>query len=172
MRATAFTKAIVLLGLGAATAGCGSQASDLCELICECEHCNDYEESLDCIVVTAQSDMADAYGCEEKWSAWATCIEEKGECEEEEANFSTSGSGSCSGMQPLGMSCMVDDDCFSFGAVCDATGMCQQRTCADGNPCETNADCPGEDRCQNQAQELDECVSDASEHDGPFVDLD
>lgn len=172
MRATSILKALLLIG-PLASAGCGSQASQLCDLACECEHCNDYEEDLNCVQLQAQQDIAEAYECSEEWEAWASCVEEKAECDEDEARFSTSGSGSCSGSMPLNFSCATDTDCGGFGASCQA-GMCVQRVCAgtDGFSCETNDDCPGEDRCGDEQQDLNECIDDSSAHDGPIFDFD
>jgi hypothetical protein len=173
MRATSILKAMLLIGPLAA-AGCGSHASQVCDLICECEHCNDYEEELDCIQLQAQQDMAEVYECNDQFEAWAVCIEEKGECDEDDADFSTSGSGSCSGSMPLGFSCASDAECGGFGASCQS-GMCVQRVCAGdsgGFSCETDDECPGEDRCSSEQQELAECISDSSAHNGPIFDFD
>jgi hypothetical protein len=173
MRATSILKAMLLIGPLAA-AGCGSRASQICDLVCECEHCNDYAEDINCIQLQAQQDIAETYECSDQYEAWATCVEEKGECDEDEARFSTSGNGSCSGSLPLGISCAADADCGGFSATCQS-GMCVQRVCAgtdDQFSCETDSDCPGQDRCTDEEQELSECISDSSAHGGPIFDFD
>lgn len=170
MRAIAIFEAMLLIGpLAASTAGCGSQAAAVCDLVCECEHCNDYEEDLTCIQLEGQADVAEAYECADQWDAWATCVEEKGECDADEARFSTSGgSGSCSGSEPTGDACTTDTDCGG-NESCQG-GMCARRVCAgDGSSCQSDADCPGQDRCASERDALSGCIDDSSAHDGPIL---
>jgi len=174
MRVKASLRIIALLGALAAAPGCGTQADTMCDLLCECEHCNDYDEDLECIRFHAQEDAASTYECADEWEKYATCYEDKGRCEETEANFTLSSGGSCSGQQPVGVSCVTDPDCNVGGGV-DATcqgGMCVIRVCAgNGGPCDRDEDCPGVSLCQSQEEALYECVIAASAHNGPLYDL-
>jgi len=171
MRATAtgVITAISLVGALALAHGCASQATTVCELICECEHCNDVEEELSCAQIETSADIAEVYGCDAEWEAYAVCYEEKGKCNEKEASFSTQAPGRCDGLAPTGFPCTTQVDCEQLGSflTCDA-GQCSQRVCSgpDEYPCENDDDCPGgEDRCQDEAVKLNECQSEASGHD-------
>lgn len=175
MLAKSFKTVVLGAGLSALAvlaAGCGSQASTLCSLECDCEHCNDYEADVRCRSLETQQEIADTYECADQWSAWATCVEERGRCDEEEANFTTSAAGSCSGTEPIGASCATDNDCGGFGASC-AAGMCVQRVCeGDGNSCQNDSDCPGDNVCRDQQIALGECIDKASAHGGAGFDFD
>lgn len=175
MHAKSFRWVVLPLGLSvlaALAAGCGSRASTLCSLECDCEHCNDYEDDFKCEGYETQQEVAAAYACADQWDTWAACVEERGRCEEEEARFTTSSPGSCSGTEPTGDSCITDSDCGGFGRSCSA-GMCVQRVCAgNGDSCEDDADCSGEDACQNEEDALSKCIDDASEHGGIRIDFD
>ncbi|NUQ75020.1 MAG: hypothetical protein HUU21_15830 [Polyangiaceae bacterium] len=178
MHANALRTVVFPLGLAALTAffaGCGSRASAVCDLICECEHCNDYEEDVQCEAIETTAEMAAVYECADQWEAWATCLEERGRCEETEANFTTATAGSCSGKTNTNFPCMNNGDCQStFGpaSLCES-GMCSQRTCAGSDiPCESNNQCSGEDQCDAEEDALDDCVDNASSHGGVPFDID
>src|SRR5258706_4390639 len=97
---------LVLSGLCAVSA-CKSQATTICDLECDCEHCNDYESDIKCDQRTMEHDVADAYGCADKWDAWATCYEDNGSCNQDTANYSTVAqtSGSCTGLTDTKKAC-------------------------------------------------------------------
>jgi hypothetical protein len=172
MRATA-SGAITFLSLSALLAvahGCGSQASDVCELVCECEHCNDVDEELLCNQLETGADVAEAYACDAEWEAYATCVEDKGKCDEKEARFSTEEPGRCNATEPIGVPCVDQAECSQFGSnlTCDG-GQCVGRVCSGegGFFCASDSDCPGgEDRCGDKLSDLNECESKASAHGG------
>jgi hypothetical protein len=156
-----------------AAAGCGSQASTLCDLICECEHCSDLDEDATCTELEAEMDVAEAYECQAEWEDWATCVEEKGRCEEKDARYTTQEPGSCSEVQDTGFPCTVEGDCDAGtgpDSFCEA-GTCKFRTCSgSGGTCSTNSDCQGgEDACGDQREDLAKCQADASDHPNPFT---
>src|SRR5262245_55561045 len=132
---------------------CKSQATTICDVECDCEHCNNYEKDLKCDGRNAEADIADAYGCADKWETWATCFEEQGSCDESKASYSTvkMTPGSCTGTMTTAVMCPTGNaDCATAGpmAFCDA-GTCKIKTCLGmGNPCTTNAECgtAGQDR--------------------------
>lgn len=160
--------AAILVGMSAPVMGCSS-AESVCSLMCECEHCNDYSEMATCSQLTTVESIAEAYECSEQWEAYMSCIEDKGTCDEEEANFRTTGDGSCSDTEPLGNSCATNADC-SFGppgGFCQG-GECMARVCANsgGAWCETNADCPGAPLCETEEEAVDKCIDNASNHQG------
>jgi len=175
MHGTTIKTAILLIGLAAAAPGCGSRAAAVCEVICACEHCNDYDEDVSCRLLEAQEDVAGAYECGDAFDAWATCVEEKGRCDAKDADFTTRQTGSCSVSDPVGITCLSDNDCDGFGngLLCEG-GMCMQRMCAGGGnqSCESDGDCEGADLCTAQQDALDKCIDSASAHGGPQFDLD
>jgi len=88
MKRTIVVSALVLFGFSFATMGC-SRATVICELVCECEHCNDQDKIEQCNSVNAAEDVASAYDCGEQWDAYTVCFEERGTCEVKESRFST-----------------------------------------------------------------------------------
>ena len=178
MHTSAYSKiAALTLGIAATSllsAGCGSRAGAVCSLVCDCEHCNDYEEEVSCTLYQTQADVADAYGCADQWDAWAACVEEKGTCDDKEANFSTATPGRCNAFEPTTTACMTAADCVSvdFDLTCEA-GMCARRVCSGGGQgCQNDGDCSGDDLCDAEDDALDKCIDDASKHGGTSVDFD
>ncbi len=88
MKSTILASALVLFGFSFATMGC-SRATVICELACECEHCNDQNEVESCNQLRTAEDVASAYDCSEQWDAYTVCVEERGTCDATEARFST-----------------------------------------------------------------------------------
>lgn len=104
-------KPLLLLSLVGASADC-SRAQVICELVCDCMHCNDHDEILVCAQYSRQEDMADAYGCGEAWSALSICIEERGTCDETEFTTIENGSGNRCGAELRGL-----DDCIKAASA-------------------------------------------------------
>jgi hypothetical protein len=80
--------AFLLAGFASLSVGC-SRAQVVCDLVCECEHCNDQEEIVTCDQLEVQESVADAYACGDAWEALTVCQEEKGTCDVDEARFET-----------------------------------------------------------------------------------
>src|SRR5690242_11769219 len=142
MHLTNRLRVIFLFGLAGAagvSGGC-SRAATVCSLICDCEHCNDYEEDEACTEYDTSQNIAEAYDCGDAWDAYLVCVEDKGRCKEEEADFTTRAPGSCSGKQATGISCATAADCFGGpGTTCES-GTCMARFCSGingGESCET-----------------------------------
>ncbi|MBW2457973.1 MAG: hypothetical protein JRI68_25935, partial [Deltaproteobacteria bacterium] len=67
--------------VGAAASGCG-KAAEYCDLMCECELCNDrkYDE---CIINTdGNLDTASAYECDADYEAYLDCVISKSDCDD------------------------------------------------------------------------------------------
>jgi hypothetical protein len=152
---------------------CKSEATTICDLECDCEHCNDFASEVRCDERNAEHDVADAYGCADVWDTWATCYEDKGSCDESKATYSTvqQTAGSCSNESSTGKACPNgNSDCTS--GVPDqycAAGMCKFKSCAgSGVPCTSNSQCSsgGQDRCASEQKTLGDCVTKASAHGG------
>lgn len=142
---------------------CTSLAGSVCDAICECEHCNDIEEDELCLLWEAQEEISSVYECESAFEDYATCYEDKGRCEEKEANFSTHASGSCIPNYNSGMTCTDATECYMPDATCD-NGTCHHRGCsADGSYCDNDSDCAGDDLCREENQRLMECIDAASD---------
>lgn len=108
--------ALVWVGFSSAMMGC-SRAAVVCELVCECEHCNDQDKIEACNRLGTTEDVASTYGCDDAWEAYTVCVEERGTCDADTSRFST------------------ENDM-------------------------------GENRCQNEADDLDTCIEKASAHEG------
>jgi hypothetical protein len=110
--------AFLALGLVVSGAGC-SRAQVMCDLICECEHCNDQEKVVACDAIQAEEDVADVYGCAEKWEALTVCVEEKGTCDEDQADWDTTdndtGENRCDDEQDALNDCI--DDASAHGGT-------------------------------------------------------
>lgn len=83
-----FILASALALFGFSSMGC-SRATVICELICECEHCNDQNKTESCNQLGTVEEVASAYDCSEKWDAYTVCVQERGICEAKESRFST-----------------------------------------------------------------------------------
>ena len=146
--------------------GCESSAQTVCDLVCECEHCSDLDYELTCAGYDWRQDLANTYGCEGQFDAWASCVEGSGKCNERTASFTTMAIGSCSGSQATNYTCTAHVDCtsvFGAGATCEGT-QCNTRLCAStGIPCQSDVDCvQGVDLCSEEANTLYTCQNDAS----------
>jgi len=167
MRATAF---LAVSMLSVAALGCGGPGAELSGLICDCEHCNDWEEEDTLDSLNTAADVADAYGCPDDWDAYMTCQVDKGRCDETDANWTVNGPGSCSSTMDLGTPCMTDADCTGGpgNSTCSVTMTCVRPACVgNGNPCDTDADCPGTDLCQTEQDRVNDCIVKGSDHNGP-----
>lgn len=88
MKRSIFAYALIGFGLSSSIVGC-SRAAAVCELVCECEHCNDQTKTEACNTLETAENVATAYDCSDKWEAYTTCIEDRGTCDEKESRFST-----------------------------------------------------------------------------------
>lgn len=69
----------------AAGQGC-TLANDICDVFCECEHCNDRQED-ECLIRVAQArDTADEYECAEESDEFWECALDRNDCDD--ANWS------------------------------------------------------------------------------------
>ncbi|NUQ71948.1 MAG: hypothetical protein HUU21_00015 [Polyangiaceae bacterium] len=167
MRAKAFF--VGLLPLSLAVAGCGGIGGELTDLMCECEHCDDWREDKIIASLDASQEVASIYGCDVEWESVVQCEIDEGSCDDDEARWSVSEPGKCSGTMNLGTTCASDAECSIVpGATCNLMTMtCQQKTCSgDGSPCTDDNDCDaGEYLCADELQELVECEEDAADND-------
>ncbi len=106
-----------LLGFATMNIGC-SRAQVICDLRCECEHCNNQDELVECDQLAAQEDVADAYDCSDAWNDLTVCMEEKGTCDETEARFTTrdsNGDNRCETEERALADCI--DDASAHGGI-------------------------------------------------------
>jgi hypothetical protein len=152
------------------------QPSRICDLVCECEHCNDLAEDYGCEQISASQEIAEIYECLDEWKAYADCYEDKGTCDEEEANFTTQEEGSCSATASSGIACTDNTECLNVGfegARCEDM-LCVYTACAGsgdqpGQPCTSNSDCQsGTDKCAEEGATYAECLTDASDNPAIF----
>lgn len=116
MKRSILATAFVLLGAASWAMGC-SRAAAVCEVICDCEHCNDQAKIEACNQLGTAEDIAAAYDCSDQWNAYTVCFEERGVCDAKESRFST-------------------------------------------------RDDMGNDKCQDEQDDLQNCIDSASAHDG------
>jgi hypothetical protein len=166
MHATKMLSAAVTLALlGAATMSC-SRASTLCGLVCDCEHCNDWEDEQICDQISLSQDVAGTYGCDSAWEAWADCFENSGMCYEEQAVYSTRDLGSCSLNVDTGTPCGSTAECTTH----DPTYFCSNNTCVylactnTQQACTTHQQCgQGDDKCNQASLTLLDCERQSSD---------
>jgi len=75
------TRAILAcLALSLTAFGCASQATEYCDLKCDCNGCSDenYDECV--ILFDARLDKADIYGCTNKFDDLHDCVVVKSDC--------------------------------------------------------------------------------------------
>jgi len=157
--------------LGAFAPACGSQVSTLCSAVCDCQHCNDYVDEQTCDALHGLQDVAKDYGCDAEFTAWVTCQNNNGVCNEQKASFSSSTPGSCNGQQDTKFACTTDANCQQFGnnATC-VTLTCRTKVCAGSQQnCQTDSDCPtGPDKCKAENDALSSCETNASGNKRPL----
>jgi len=172
MRDQLSLKTLLLIGMALVAAAC-SLESEVCGEVCDCEHCNDYEEDVSCAMYDQLADVADAYGCDGEWEDYLTCVRDEGSCNEEEARWEMSAPGRCNGTYDTGVDCTTVP-CTMPSATCQG-GTCIQTVCeGTTSSCDTDEDCSdGQSLCATQAEAIDECVTAASGRDAHFfMDLD
>jgi hypothetical protein len=67
--------------------GCAGNPGELCDLRCECTHCNDLAEEFCLIDEQADQDRADAYDCADEYDTWIECAIDHNDCNDENNNF-------------------------------------------------------------------------------------
>ncbi|MEM9696801.1 MAG: hypothetical protein AAGA56_29970 [Myxococcota bacterium] len=89
------TKAIARLGLFSAAVltgglvvlpGCSSTASEICDLVCECQRCSDRAREECENNYKAQEERASAFECEADYEAYSDCIIDNPECDDDDPN--------------------------------------------------------------------------------------
>ena len=102
--------------------GC-TVSTQLCDLFCECEHCNDRQED-DCQIVVQESlDRGAAYQCETEVDAYWDCALQKNDCDD---NVFSVDEG-CNDERDDLYEC-VDDNSDIIGSVNAAPGPAQGQT--------------------------------------------
>lgn len=156
----------LLVALSALGTACGSRAGTLCDLVCECEHCNDYTETFTCDTIETSLRIAEAYGCESEWESYADCVEQKGTCDAKEVRFTTAEPGSCTSEYDAQIPCVGDAECAVIGSATCVNGSCHGKACTgSGQPCSSDGECTGNgaDRCATEAEALSKCEADSSD---------
>jgi hypothetical protein len=165
MRAKALL--VSLLPLSLAALGCGGLGGQLTDLVCECEHCDDWREDKLIALYDASLEVATAYGCEAEWEGLVQCEIDEGTCDDEEARWSVSEPGKCNGSMDLMIPCTTNAQCsITPNATCNTVTMtCQQKVCSGGGgTCSKDSDCSaGEYKCVDELADLVECEDDAAD---------
>lgn len=72
---------LLLVALGAFSAGCKGTSGEYCDLVCDCEGCND-EEYDECVIqADAGEDTASAYDCSAEYDEYFACAIEDNDCD-------------------------------------------------------------------------------------------
>jgi hypothetical protein len=167
MRSSLLCSAILLPLLGLGVASC-SRADKLCGLMCDCNHCNDWDKENLCEQMGLAQDVADDYDCGSAWDSWAECFENNGKCYSDQAAYATRDLGACATNVNLQVPCSVPADCAQAhaNAFCQG-GTCMYRACNNTNPpqgCTSSAQCPaGPDKCEQVAAVLLQCENQAAD---------
>jgi hypothetical protein len=164
MRTTSLLVALIPLSL--AVTGCGGLGGELTDIICDCTHCDDWREEKLIAGYDTSLEIAEIYGCDPEWESLMGCQIDRGECDEDDASWSVYEKGSCSGSLDLMTPCTTDAQCVIAGSTCNGT-TCVQKACSGANtPCASDSDCPvGEDKCEDEREDLFECLDDGADDD-------
>ncbi|MBW2527318.1 MAG: hypothetical protein JRI23_24260 [Deltaproteobacteria bacterium] len=159
MNARKLSAGLVASGVVTLASSC-SQVDTLCDLICDCEHCSELSESARCEAIALDQELADIYDCASAWETWAECVENKGQCREDDATFTTAELDFCASFIDLQVACAGDADCNQPDAFCN-NGSCMRRSCNENpqQPCSSDSDCPsGPDQCEQERELLNDCT--------------
>jgi len=166
MHADKMLSGALVLGLLVAASTSCSRAKTLCGLVCDCQHCNDWEETQTCDQISLSQDMASSYSCDSAWDAWADCFENSGNCYDSQAKYSTRDLGSCNLDVSTGIGCQATSECTTH----DQTYFCSNNVCVyracdnTQQPCTTNQQCgQGDDKCNQASLTLLDCERQASD---------
>ena len=160
MRTNLLLSALLLPVLAVGASAC-SRADKLCGLVCDCDHCNDWDKENLCSQISLAQDVAGEYGCDSAWDSWAECFENQGKCYADQAAYSTSELGSCNTNVNTGTGCSTTAECTPTNpsAFCEA-GSCMYKVCSNltTQPCTNSGQCPaGPDKCEAVAAVLLQC---------------
>ena len=159
-----------LLGLALLAApACSGQPGTLCDLQCECEHCNDVEEDVTCEAYATQRDVSEIYDCLAEWRTGPTASRRRAPATRtRRASPPTSRARARTGAG-LGLSLRQQRRVHAelgrclllFGRHLPGANLHRRPR---GYTCATSDECPdGEDRCGDEAADLAECIDDASD---------
>jgi len=154
----------VLVSLSLAVSGCSGIRGEYVSLVCECIHCDDWDEEFITEGLAANEEIASIYGCDAEYESLLQCEIDEGECDTDKSNWLVVGDGSCNGSLSLGVTCMTDTECATLPNATCVAGQCAQKACSDNfTPCATDADCPGEYKCSDEQADLVECEDDGAD---------
>lgn len=88
MKRTILAGMLIFFGIPLAISGC-TRAAIICEIICNCEHCNDQAKIEACNQLGTAEEVATAYACNDRWEAYTVCVEQRGTCDEKNSRFTT-----------------------------------------------------------------------------------
>jgi hypothetical protein len=166
MRTNLLLSALLLPLLGLGASAC-SRADALCGLVCDCSHCNDWDETKLCEQISLSQDVASDYGCDSAWDSWAECFENNGQCYADLATYATRELGSCNTHVDMQIACSNNDPC----TAADPNGFCSNGACvykvcnnATDQACTSHGQCPsGPDKCEQVALVLLQCEQQAAD---------
>jgi hypothetical protein len=159
MRTNLLLSALLLPVLAVGAAAC-SRADKLCGLVCDCNHCNDWDKDNLCAEISLAQDVANDYDCGSAWDSWAECFENNGKCYTDQAAYSTSDLGACNTNVNMQIACTSAAQCTPTNptAFCD-NGGCYYKVCnGTTQQCTNSGQCPaGPDKCEQVAAVLLQC---------------
>jgi hypothetical protein len=133
--------ALIAIGVG----GCGTSASDLCDVICACEGCN--EEERDACISKGESAVTDAddKGCRDEYVNYLACVEAEAECTEAD-KFTFDG-------------CDIEEDAL---ATCGGGNACKAAATKLCDECNFSCSDPDPSQCNGQYECLSKCMLSAT----------
>lgn len=162
MRAKALIGVLGSLSLFAV--GCGGITGEYVSLVCECIHCDDWDEQFISESLDTNAEIAEIYGCDAEFESLVQCEIDEGECNTDKAAWEVVGSGNCNGSLSLGVPCMTDTECATLPNATCVNMQCAQKACSDNlTPCATDDECPGEYKCADEQADLVECEDDSAD---------
>ncbi|MBW2522872.1 MAG: hypothetical protein JRI23_01790 [Deltaproteobacteria bacterium] len=145
----------VVIGLGVAAlvlTAC-SRASEFCDAMCECEHCNDRKKD-ECVIGTETAiDQADAYDCGDDYDEYLQCVLDEADCDENDWRVE---GDDCDNEQESYWECVADasdrDPGGSTGTYCFCNCTCEMGATA--SACEGSGCCSTACSSQCEAEAL------------------
>jgi hypothetical protein len=146
-RAVAWFLTLSALGLGLSlgAGGCGTSASDICDLLCACQGCSEKER--DQCLADGESAIADAdnQGCSSEYSDYLACVEREAECR--------------NGQEFRWDGCDVEKGAL---AKCDGGDACRQAATKLCNECNFSCTDPDPSLCNGQYECQSKCIAAAT----------
>jgi len=140
-----FASSALALSLSLGAGGCGTSASDICDLYCACEGCSEKERDQCLAEGESAVDDADSQGCSSEYADYLACVESESECR--------------NGQEFRWDGCDIEEKAL---ALCGGGDACTQAATKLCNECNFSCTEPDPAQCNGQFECKSKCMTAAT----------